>query len=113
MDSRSKILSAETAADRFPDALWVLCHLDPLTADHVRRLAELAAQPRPLVVAVADPPDPLLPLASRAELAASLRCVAAVVAGPPPEGAAVIDERARDLERRDALTTHVHRRHSA
>lgn len=96
----------------YPDGLFVECHLDPLLASHSRRLEELAGQGRPLVAVVVDPPDPLFPTRSRAELAASLRCVSAVVVGDVPPGVAIIREEQADIERRNELTRHVHRRHS-
>jgi hypothetical protein len=90
-------------------------HLDPLTAAHARRLANLAAEGRPVVVLLSDPPDPIVPLAARAELAAALEPVSAVLllllngSAPIP---AFIDERPADLERRQALLGRVFTRHA-
>ena len=113
LDTRSKIIPA-ARADEFGDAVFVAMYLDPLTATHARRLQEIATGGRRLVVLLFDPPAPLLPMAARAELAASLACVAAVMPGsdelaPVPH----FDERSADLARRDALTRHVFQRHAA
>ena len=93
-------------------------HLDPLTAAHAERLAELAAPGRPVVVLLYDLPDPLLRLEARAELAASLSTVHAVVPIPDDQTAAqaasvaAVDERAGDLARRQALVRHVFEKHA-
>jgi glycerol-3-phosphate cytidylyltransferase-like family protein len=107
MDSRHKII----------DPIFVSGYFDPLLAAHVRRLRELAANGNPLIVLLADPPDPLLPSRSRAELVAALDCVHAVIL-PNPDGAArevpgAIREQEADLLRRDELIADVHRRHAA
>ena len=112
MDSRTKIVAVSEALSLYPDGLWVVCHLDPMLATHARRLEHLAGQGRPLVLVVTDPPDPLLPTRSRAELAASLRCVSAVAIGNVPEGVEVASEEVSDIERRNELARHVHVRHS-
>lgn len=97
-------------------------YFDPLTANHARRLAELAATHGPLFVLILDPPEPVLPAGARAELLASLACVKCI-ALPPAEGAQAVlaelgesrllREEAADLERRAALTRHVHARHAS
>jgi len=106
LNTRSKILPI-SRADEFAGALFVAMYLDPLTAAHARRLEELAATGRKVVVLLSDPPDPLLPLAARAELAASLASVSAVMLVD------VVSEHAADLERRDSLTRHVLGRHAS
>ena len=106
LDTRSKILPISRAAE-FADAVFVAMHLDPLTTAHARRLAEIAAGGRRVVVLLSDPPAPLLPLAARAELAASLASVSAVMVVD------FVSELAADLERRDALVHHVLGRHAA
>jgi hypothetical protein len=112
LDTRTKILPLSRAAE-FADAAFVAMHLDPLTVEHARRLAKIAAEGRRVVVLLSDPPAPLLPLAARAELAASLESVSAVMiidgAVPMP----VIAEELADLDRRDALIRHVWQRHAA
>ncbi|MBN8732976.1 MAG: hypothetical protein J0L64_20735 [Acidobacteria bacterium] len=124
MDTRRKILgwSDARALLEAAGAPLVTGYFDPLTADHARRLAELAETHGPLFVLVLDPPDAVLPAGARAELVASLGCVKCIVL-PPPEGVeAVLEavgegrllrEEAADLERRAALTRHVHARHAS
>ena len=97
-------------------------YFDPLTSAHARRLSELAKTHGPLFVLIVDPPEPVLPTGARAELAASLACVRCIVL-PPPEGpdailaalpaARLLREEAADLERREAITRHVHARHAS
>lgn len=124
MDTRRKILawSDARALLEAAGAPLVTGYFDPLTADHARRLNELAETHGPLFVLLLDPPEPVLPAGARAELAASLACVRCI-ALPPPEGAqAALDamgegrllrEEAADLERRAALTRHVLARHAS
>lgn len=111
LDTRSKILPAERAGE-FQDAVFVAMYLDPLTAAHARRLDELAGGGRKVVVVLSDPPEPLVPLAARAELAAALDAVSAVIVSDsaPPDA---VDERPADLERRETLVRHVLDRHAA
>jgi hypothetical protein len=108
-DTRSKILPLSRSED-FADAVFVSMYLDPLTVDHARRLGEIAAGGRRVVVLLSDPPQPLLPLAARAELAAALASVSAVMVLP---GELAFSEGAADLERREALVRHVWNRHGA
>lgn len=85
-----------------------------MLAAHAERLAEL---PGPVAVLLAEPPDPLLPARSRAELAAGLRGVSVVVMphedGQPVtiEGGHVVDEREAHLKLRQELIERVHQRH--
>ena len=113
LDTRIKIIPA-ARANELGGAVFVAMYLDPLTAAHARRIEEIAAGGSRVVVLLFDPPAPLLPMEARAELAASLATVAAVMVGsdalaPLPH----IDERSADLARRDALTRHVFQRHAA
>jgi len=62
-------------------AQWVSGYFDPLLAEHVKRLRELAKPGRLLVVEVANPEAPLLPQRARAELVAALAMVDYVVLG--------------------------------
>lgn len=95
---------------------------DPLTPAHARRLSRLASEDSHLIVIVTDPPDPILPLRARAELAAALAAADLVV----PVPAAQLDEflsrlpiapfergEAEDLALRQELIRHVHARQRA
>lgn len=115
-DTRSKILPVARAAE-FAGAVFVAMHLDPLTAAHAERLGELASDGAPVVVLLFDPPDPLLPLEARAELAASLAAVSAVIpvsngTSPAAIPQPLVDERAADLTRRQALVVHIFDKHA-
>ena len=113
LDTRAKILPLSRAGE-FAGAAFVAMHLDPLTVEHARRLAAIAAEGRPVVVLLTDPPAPLLPIAARAELAAALGSVAAVmIVDGPIAMLPVIAEEAADLDRRQALVGHVLERHAA
>lgn len=113
MDTRTKIVTPEQAGN-LDAQICVRGYFDPLLAAHARLIAGLAG---PVVVLLADPPEPLLPAKSRAELVAALRGVSRVVLpldngeAYEPAGASVVDELAADLERRQSLVSHVHRRH--
>lgn len=95
---------------------------DPVTAEHARRLAEIAAAGRPLAAVVVDPPDPLLSRRARAELVAALAVVDYVLL-PGEEGVerlieqlragVVFHEEAADERRRLKLIRHVHERQNA
>jgi hypothetical protein len=91
----------------------VIGHFDPLLAAHARRLQELAVPGTILVVAVSDPPDPLLPAGARAELVAALAAVDYVVpfveSWPSPAGAVfeVFDERSFDESSRSHFVAAV------
>ncbi len=113
MDTRTKIMSAEEALGRFPEACYVSAYLDPLLASHAARLEEVA-DGRPVVVILADPPEPLLGARSRAELAAGLRVVQAVVLPGDPAADSRIEarEESADLDRRAGLIQRVHGRHT-
>ncbi|MEP7364235.1 MAG: hypothetical protein ABI972_13345 [Acidobacteriota bacterium] len=123
MDTRNKIM-AWSGARALLDAAaapLVTGHFDPLTSAHARRLTDLAKTHGPLFVLITDPPGAILPAGARAELVASLACVRCIVL-PPPDGidailaslgtARLLREEAADLERRDAITRHVHGRHA-
>ncbi|MGH9718856.1 MAG: hypothetical protein ACRD8O_01470 [Bryobacteraceae bacterium] len=126
MDTRSKILTLDEAA-RISDrrrVVLVTGYFDVLLASHVRRLEEIAASHlrHDMMVAVLDPPRPLLPAVARAELVAALRVVDYVVSAgsmQPEQILAriqadrVIGEEAAHIERSSALIEHVRRRQSA
>jgi bifunctional ADP-heptose synthase (sugar kinase/adenylyltransferase) len=125
MDTRKKILSLDEAAAVASNLraggrrLKLICgHFDVLTADHIRRLRELA-NGQPLMAAVLDSPKPLLSLRARAELAAALGMIDYVIpmAGDGFDRALeqiqpseVVREEAADRHRVTALIEHVHRR---
>jgi D-beta-D-heptose 7-phosphate kinase/D-beta-D-heptose 1-phosphate adenosyltransferase len=97
----------------------VVGYFDPLQAAHVRRLNEVRRSGGPLVVAVANPADPILPLAARLQLVAGLRAVDKVV--PLEDGLEeivqvlspdeLLDEREPDLARTGTLVAEVLDRH--
>jgi len=122
LDTRAKIVDLARAGTiaagwRTKGTRWKLVsgYFDVLTADLVRAMPDGS----PLVAAVLDPPDPLLPVGARAELAASLRMVDYVLL---LQGAALEDALAElrpdeviraeigDRRRSAALIEHVHRR---
>jgi hypothetical protein len=109
LDSRLKInrISAQAAG-----ATFVRGYFDPLLAEHAKRLVAL---PRPIVVIVADPPEPLLPLAARQLLVAALACVDGVLApdAQVPPDAAMHDWCAGDLIIREGFIRHVRERSQA
>ena len=113
LDTRSKIIPLSRAGE-FAGAAFVSMHLDPLTVEHARRLAVIAAQGKPVVVLLTDPPSPLLPIGARAELAAALASVSAVmIVDGPVSVLPLIAEEGADLQRRHALVQHVLARHAA
>jgi hypothetical protein len=126
LDTREKIVDLTTAAALSEDwrsrgVAWklVIGYFDVLTPDHIR---DLQSQPGPLMAAVLDPPDALLPARARAELAASLRVIdyvlllgaerpeSAIQKLHPPE---VVHAETADQRRSQALIEHVHRRQKA
>ncbi len=113
MDTRSKIISAAEAA-QLKYASLVHGYFDPLTADHVRRLQELAAE-GPITILLDSPQAPLLPAGARAELLAALNTVKQVIIADETQinAASVIDERTSDLLRTEQLMAHVKQRQNA
>ncbi len=100
----------------------VVAYCDPLLPAHARSLAALAAEGSPLMVMLADPPEPLLDSRARAELVAGMADVAWVTIVPigglmdaaqMSGSAAVINEQEPDLRRRAELVRRVHERHGA
>ncbi|MGD0200834.1 MAG: hypothetical protein ABSD27_08805 [Bryobacteraceae bacterium] len=124
MDTRTKIVSAETAAGLARECrasgrriTLVWGHFDPLLAAHARRLGELASPGAVLIAAVSEPARPILPARARAELVAALAAVDYVVL-PGPGGAldgleadAISREEAADERRTGDLMRHVQSRH--
>ncbi|MBS1877386.1 MAG: hypothetical protein JSU00_29510 [Acidobacteria bacterium] len=124
MDTRSKIVSLETAlgaaADR--DTAVVVGYFDPLQLDHARRIAEIRASHECVIVALEDPPSPVLDARSRAQLSAAMDLIDYVVL--PQECASsagferishhtVYREEAADEARFQRLIDRTHRRQSA
>ena len=112
MDTREKIVSAGLVLRLNRPARLIVGFFDPMHAAEVRRLSELCTPDRLNIVVVDDPPDPLMPLRARAELAAALGFIDYVVEGGLPEipAAEVRDERPAQLERRRVLLDQVVRR---
>jgi hypothetical protein len=122
LDTRSKIVSRETAAEGLrgrPGAV-VTGYFDPLQVDHARRLREIRAAHECVVVLIQNPPDPILDARSRAQLVAALNMIDYVVL--PQECASSVDfgrtgqisvhrEEAADEALFQRLLEHVHQRH--
>jgi hypothetical protein len=91
MDTRSKIVSIETALTFAPGTFAVASgRFDPLLAGHARRLQALAdrAAGAPLLVVVIDAPGALVSARARAEVVAALGCVHTAVIVAAGEDAA-------------------------
>jgi hypothetical protein len=113
LDTRTKIVEpGSIPRDRTVKVL--LCYLDPLWGREVDALREHADSAATMVVAVADPPEPLLPLRARAELAAALSFVDYVITEPQSlPDAERIDLREQGLALRQSLVRHVLQRHGS
>src|ERR1700683_1883467 len=127
MDTRDKIIDCERTAELVGELRGrrvalkvVLGYFDVLSAEHVRRLREIANGAGALFVAVLDPPAPLLDGRARAELVAALGVVDYVVlAGARPAQALlrpfnateIVREESADLLRTRRLMEHVQHRH--
>lgn len=115
MNTREKIVTCEEALRRLPaekPASLVVGYFDPMLAAHVEGLAGLDG---PVWIAVADPPEPLYPLASRLDLVAALRNVCLVFpydGGPGLESASVLDVRPDHLRLREHFLQHVRAKHA-
>ena len=109
MDTRAKIIATSEAARMAAEGATVVTgYFDPLLASHARRLADLKRGPK-LIVAIVDPPEPILPARGRAELVASLGSVDYVV---ETAGGIHVDVRLEDEDRQrfKELVAHVHAR---
>ena len=109
MDTRAKIVTTSEAVRIAAEGATVVSgYFDPLVASHARRLAGLKRGAK-LVVAIVDPPRPILPPRARAELVASLGAVDHVVEAA---GGIRVDVRLEDEDRRrfEELVAHVHAR---
>jgi hypothetical protein len=114
LDTREKIVPAQ-AVRATGAVLLVVAYFDPLHAVEARRIHELSDDAGTVVVALDDPPDPLLSRRARAELAASLSVVDYVVMDSQAAvralaTARVYDLRAEHSQHRESLARHVQRR---
>ena len=76
MDTRTKIVPTEEAARISAGGATVISGcFDPMIAAHAERLQQLKRAGTPLLVAITDPPNPVLPARARAELVAGLAVV--------------------------------------
>jgi hypothetical protein len=76
LDTRLKILSVEQSLASLRGCSVFAAYFDILSVPLVRRVIAIG---KPVVAVVLDPPKPILPARTRAELAASLAAVEAVV----------------------------------
>jgi hypothetical protein len=120
MDTRTKILTTEQALVIARGRTVFVAYFDVLTSTLTRRVCEVVGTAGvPLTVVVLDPPSPLLSLQARAELAASLACVEAVVplpGDPTPflqllNPANIIHWESEDSARTAQLVEHVQTRY--
>jgi hypothetical protein len=118
MDTRRKIISAETALNSFKGCTVFAAYFDVLSVPLIRSIAETGNS---VVAVVLDPPDPVLNARTRAELAASLASVAAVVSIPQDpacflkalEPAKIVHWEGEDAQRTAHLIEHVQSLQSA
>lgn len=118
LDTRHKIVTpAEIRRDGRPLCL-VAAFFDPMHAGQLSRLREVCPAGSMIVVAIDDPPEPLLDRRARTELAASLAFVDYVVAEPGSALAELapglfIDQRPFETECSTRLRSRVVDRHRA
>jgi hypothetical protein len=116
LDTRTKIVEPRSVPSGGPVRV-IVGYFDPIHAAEIRELRRLAPANTTIVAAIDDPPDPLLPVAGRAELAAALGFVDFVVTDVSGAmaiaGAEIADIRPGDLKRREELARHVVRRHGS
>lgn len=114
MDTRSKIVSAADAARLAAQGATVVTgYFDPLLAAHAEQLRGLKRDGSPLLVAILDPQDPILPTRARAELVAGLAVVDHVVEQAVEQAAGLtahVRLEREDSKRLKALIEHVHSR---
>jgi hypothetical protein len=110
MNTRNKIV---TAADLpVSPCVIVIGTFDPMLAAHAVRLQQLRGN-GPLVAAIADSAEPILPLRARLELVAGLRVVDFVlpyVDGMFPRNLAITDDRELHARWSSDFIQHVRRR---
>ena len=115
MDTRTKILSND-AARRIEGALIVSGYFDPLIHLHAERLARLKKAGHPLLVLIATPANPILPVGARAALIAGLACVDYVteIGSTFPDGLKPhVQLETEDTARLEQLIQHVASRQAA
>jgi cytidyltransferase-like protein len=105
LDTRAKIVDA--LPEDASNYEVIVGYFDPMHAGHTRRLRELCGNGDRLVVAIADPPEPILPVLARAELLAGLECVAYVLTDTSQVPSRAIDDRPLDSERARIFAQHV------
>ena len=110
MDTRSKIVDAGEAAKIAASGATVVSgYFDPMVAWHARWLASFKKTGKPLLVLIATPENPILPMQARAELVAALSVVDHV-AESNREISGVINVEAQDRELFQDLLQLVHSR---
>jgi bifunctional ADP-heptose synthase (sugar kinase/adenylyltransferase) len=117
VDTRTKIVAAaEAARIARAGATVVTGYFDPLLAAHAERLAGLKREGLPLLIAIADPENPILPSRARAELVAGLAVVDYVAEsadGLTPGLTQTCRLEQEDQARLEDLIEHVHSRQHA
>lgn len=108
VDTRRKIIAGADAARMVEQGAMVVSgYFDPLLASHAGRLKQLKRGT--LIVAIEDPPHPILERRARAELVASLKAVDFVVEsrdGLTPQ----VRLEQEDVRRLEELIAHVRAR---
>ena len=113
MDTRAKIITTEQALARIEQGgnlLVVTGYFDPILSEHAARIAETAREGAEIIAFIAEPPQPLLPLAARLEIVAALRNVSAVAPAPPTLEAKALRFEEQDLKAREAFLFRVKER---
>ena len=76
MDTRTKIIDPAHAARVAREGATVVSgYFDPMVAGYAEELAKLKHDGKPLLVLIANPPEPILPARARAQLVAGLAAV--------------------------------------
>jgi len=118
LDTRLKILAPEQALAALKGCTVFVAYFDVLSVPLLRRLAEFG---HPVVAVVLDPPKPVLNSRTRAELAASLAGIEAVVPLPADPSAFldalepvnIVHWEYQDAQRTASLIDHVQSLHTA
>ena len=116
MDTRDKIISDPGEARH---STWVTGYFDVLRPWHITALERIKSGGNKLTAVILPLPDALLPQRARAELAASLRVIDYVILAEDETAAALLQRiepenllrlEKDDLQRRNELIDHVHKR---